>query len=61
MSVVHLLFISLFSFLLHRYWEAIKKWDEALQLTPGKSSIYEMKAQVKNKPWNTITASLWYT
>ncbi|XP_071811305.1 tetratricopeptide repeat protein 33-like isoform X2 [Apostichopus japonicus] len=28
-----------------RYWEAIKKWDEALQLTPGKSSIYEMKAQ----------------
>ena len=29
-----------------RYWEAIKYWDEALQLTPGDAALYEMKAQV---------------
>ncbi|XP_052102592.1 tetratricopeptide repeat protein 33-like [Mytilus californianus] len=28
-----------------RYWEAIKKWDEALQFTPEDETIYEMKAQ----------------
>ena len=29
-----------------RYWEAIKYWDEAIQLTPGDAALYEMKAQV---------------
>ncbi|XP_013789500.1 tetratricopeptide repeat protein 33-like [Limulus polyphemus] len=31
-----------------RYWEAIKKWDEAIQLTPvdeGICQLYEMKSQ----------------
>ncbi|CAL1533498.1 unnamed protein product [Lymnaea stagnalis] len=28
-----------------RYWEAIKKWDEAIQLTPYNEKIFEMKAQ----------------
>ncbi len=29
-----------------RYWEALKYWDEALQLTPGSAVLYEMKSQV---------------
>ncbi|KAL2099797.1 hypothetical protein ACEWY4_004191 [Coilia grayii] len=29
-----------------RHWEAIKRWDEAIQLTPEEASLYEMKAQV---------------
>ncbi|XP_014853474.1 PREDICTED: tetratricopeptide repeat protein 33 isoform X1 [Poecilia mexicana] len=29
-----------------RHWEAIKKWDEAIQLTPDSSPLYEMKSQV---------------
>ncbi|XP_015257617.1 PREDICTED: tetratricopeptide repeat protein 33 [Cyprinodon variegatus] len=29
-----------------RHWEAIKKWDEAIQLTPDNSLLYEMKSQV---------------
>ena len=29
-----------------RYWEAIKYWDEALQLTPDSAKLYEMKSQV---------------
>ncbi|NWY03750.1 TTC33 protein, partial [Nothoprocta ornata] len=29
-----------------RYREAIRKWDEALQLTPEDSTLYEMKSQV---------------
>lgn len=29
-----------------RYWEALKKWDEALQYTPCDEKIHEMKAQV---------------
>lgn len=29
-----------------RYWEAIKYWDEAIQLTPHVAALYEMKAQV---------------
>ncbi|XP_022087818.1 tetratricopeptide repeat protein 33-like isoform X3 [Acanthaster planci] len=28
-----------------RYWEALKKWDEALQLTPNNETILDMKAQ----------------
>ncbi|KAK3090260.1 hypothetical protein FSP39_010483 [Pinctada imbricata] len=28
-----------------RYWEAMKKWDEAIQLTPNDETLYEMKAQ----------------
>ncbi|XP_052774535.1 tetratricopeptide repeat protein 33-like [Mya arenaria] len=28
-----------------RYWEALKKWDEALQYTPSDEKIHEMKAQ----------------
>lgn len=28
-----------------RYWEAIKKWDEAIHLTPNDEKLYEMKAQ----------------
>lgn len=28
-----------------RYWEAINKWDEAIQLTPKNERLYEMKAQ----------------
>ncbi|XP_063962862.1 tetratricopeptide repeat protein 33-like [Lytechinus pictus] len=29
-----------------RYWEAVKKWTEALQYTPSNEFLYEMKAQV---------------
>ncbi|GAB1606440.1 tetratricopeptide repeat protein 33-like [Argonauta hians] len=29
-----------------RYWEAIKIWSEAIQLTPYDASLHEMKAQV---------------
>lgn len=29
-----------------RNWEALKKWDEALQLTPDDAVLYEMKSQV---------------
>ncbi|CAL1567771.1 unnamed protein product [Knipowitschia caucasica] len=29
-----------------RHWEAIKKWDEAIQLTPENPSLYDMKSQV---------------
>ncbi|XP_077549636.1 tetratricopeptide repeat protein 33-like isoform X1 [Haemaphysalis longicornis] len=29
-----------------RFWEALKKFDEALQLTPGDIALHEMKAQV---------------
>ncbi|KAL5022578.1 hypothetical protein ScPMuIL_001733 [Solemya velum] len=28
-----------------RYWEAIKKWDEAIQLTPKDAKLWEMKSQ----------------
>ena len=28
-----------------RFWEAIKKWDAALQLTPDKAVLHELKAQ----------------
>lgn len=28
-----------------RFWEAILKWDEALQLTPSDETLYEMKSQ----------------
>ncbi|KAM3873821.1 tetratricopeptide repeat protein 33 [Diretmus argenteus] len=31
---------------LGRHWEAIKKWDEAIQLTPDNPLLYEMKSQV---------------
>ena len=29
-----------------RYWEAIKYWDEAIQLTPNVAALHEMKSQV---------------
>lgn len=29
-----------------RYWEAIKHWDEAIQLTPNTAVLHEMKSQV---------------
>ncbi|XP_072529925.1 tetratricopeptide repeat protein 33 [Salminus brasiliensis] len=29
-----------------RHWEAVKKWDEAIQLTPEEAPLYEMKSQV---------------
>ncbi|KAJ8287005.1 hypothetical protein GJAV_G00045920 [Gymnothorax javanicus] len=29
-----------------RHWEAVKRWDEAIQLTPDDAALYEMKAQV---------------
>ncbi|KAG7241236.1 hypothetical protein INR49_025979 [Caranx melampygus] len=29
-----------------RHWEAVKKWDEAIQLTPDNPELYEMKSQV---------------
>jgi len=32
-----------------RYWEALQKWDEALQLTPSDEKLHEMKAQVNIK------------
>ncbi|XP_039767464.1 tetratricopeptide repeat protein 33 isoform X2 [Ornithorhynchus anatinus] len=28
-----------------RYWEAVRRWDEALQLTPDDATLYEMKSQ----------------
>ncbi|XP_024237710.1 tetratricopeptide repeat protein 33 isoform X2 [Oncorhynchus tshawytscha] len=30
----------------NRHWEAIKRWDEAIQLTPDNPLLYEMKSQV---------------
>ena len=30
-----------------RYWEALTKWNEALQLAPS-AKLYEMKSQVNN-------------
>ncbi|XP_056146976.1 tetratricopeptide repeat protein 33 isoform X1 [Lampris incognitus] len=30
-----------------RHWEAIKKWDEAIQLTPDNAVLYEMKSQLE--------------
>lgn len=33
-------------YLFSRHWEAIKKWDEAIQLTPDNPQLYEMKSQV---------------
>ena len=32
-----------------RYWEAIKYWDEALQLAPDSAVLHEMKAQVRSQ------------
>lgn len=32
-----------------RNWEALKKWDEAIQLTPEDALLYEMKSQVKTE------------
>ena len=32
-----------------RYWEAIKYWDEAIELTPGSAVLHEMKSQVRGK------------
>ncbi|XP_048875173.1 tetratricopeptide repeat protein 33 isoform X2 [Brienomyrus brachyistius] len=29
-----------------RHWEAIKRWEEAIQLTPEDATLYEMKSQV---------------
>ncbi|XP_074545781.1 tetratricopeptide repeat protein 33 [Halichoeres trimaculatus] len=29
-----------------RHWEALKKWDDAIQLTPENPELYEMKSQV---------------
>ncbi|KAF7659740.1 hypothetical protein LDENG_00293510 [Lucifuga dentata] len=29
-----------------RHWEAVKKWDEAIQLTPDNPLLYDMKSQV---------------
>lgn len=29
-----------------RYSEAVRKWDEAIQLTPEEAALYEMKSQV---------------
>ncbi|XP_043094991.1 tetratricopeptide repeat protein 33 isoform X2 [Puntigrus tetrazona] len=29
-----------------RNWEAVKRWDEAIQLTPDDAVLYEMKSQV---------------
>ncbi|KAK6188338.1 hypothetical protein SNE40_004530 [Patella caerulea] len=28
-----------------RFWEAVKKWDEAITYTPSDATLYEMKAQ----------------
>ena len=39
--------VLILSMLCARYWEAIKKWDEALLLTPDDGKMLEMKAQVK--------------
>lgn len=30
----------------YRYWEAVKHWDEAIQLTPTSAVLHEMKSQV---------------
>lgn len=37
-----------------RYWEAIKYWDEALQLTPNVAAIHEMKSQVADQKSTAI-------
>ncbi|CAN9504419.1 unnamed protein product [Ophioblennius macclurei] len=29
-----------------RHWEALKKWEEAIQMTPDNPDLYEMKSQV---------------
>ncbi|MBN3300352.1 TTC33 protein, partial [Amia calva] len=33
-----------------RNWEAIKRWEEAIQITPEDASLHEMKAQVQTLP-----------
>ena len=38
-----------------RYWEAIKYWDEALELNPRSAVLYEMKSQVANADLKVIT------
>ena len=30
-----------------RYWEAVKYWNEALELTPRSAALHEMKSQVR--------------
>ena len=30
----------------YRYWEAVKHWDEAIQLTPTSAVLHEIKSQV---------------
>ena len=30
-----------------RYWEAVKHWDEAMELNPRSAALHEMKSQVK--------------
>ena len=42
-----------------RYWEAIKKWDEALLLTPDDGKMLEMKAQVKINHCSLWEGGLW--
>jgi len=37
-----------------RYWEAVKYWNEALELNPTSATLYEMKSQVKSWIYVTI-------
>ena len=41
-----------------RYWEALHKWDEALQLTPNDETLHEMRAQVRSILKNNISESV---
>ena len=36
-----------------RYWEAIKYWNEAIQLTPDVAALHEMKSQASILPCMT--------
>lgn len=46
-----------------RYWEAIKYWNEAIELTPRSAVLHEMKGQVNSQrgTCSSNTALYWYS
>ena len=44
---------------LFRHKEAIKKWDEAIQLTPDNPDLYEMKSQVIFRTKDPFFGLMW--
>ena len=42
-----LFFVYRIIFFFYRYWEALSRWDTALELTPNSAILHEMKSQVR--------------